>query len=62
MLIMSSCALLCAAALAERCALAEKYIEDRYLDWSLIDKAGSELEGVLKEEPANLKANLLLSR
>ena len=42
--------------------LAEKYIEERYLDLSLIDKAGAELEGVLKKEPANLKASLLLSR
>ena len=61
-ILFAACSLFSAATSSERCALAEKYIEDRYLDWSLVDKAGAELEGVLKEEQNNLKANLLLSR
>ncbi len=61
-IIFAACSLFGAATTSERCALAEKYIEDRYLDWSLVDKGGTELEGLLKEEQNNLKANLLLSR
>ncbi len=57
------CALFFSAALfAGSPEAAEKYIEERHLDWSYIQKAETELLEVLKTEPENLKANLLMSR
>ena len=41
---------------------AEELIETRHIDWSYIAKAETKLLEVLKAEPENLKANLLMSR